>query len=142
MEVNVKKDVQNVSMMTRSSAASAKNDVANVHQTDSDADIVDTPDVFDLMLTKLVSKSTKRKVNEDVECEVLVEDPIDMLICGKAHPKDVVINEVSTSSKTEDSTLTAVSPDTQFYKVMADDTNVNSFAEMDHTDPLVAVYEQ
>ncbi|KAI2502800.1 hypothetical protein MHU86_11624 [Fragilaria crotonensis] len=54
----------------------------------------------------------------------------------------LVINTMSTSSKTEDSSaLTGASSDTTFYKVMAE-AKIDSFAEMDHINPLVEIYEQ
>ena len=50
-------------------------------------------------------------------------------------------NEVTTSSRAEDSTLTVASSDTVFYKVMAD-ANLESFAELEHINPIVQLYEQ
>ena len=50
-------------------------------------------------------------------------------------------NEVTTSSRAEDSTLTVASSDTVFHKVMAE-ANVESFAELEDINPIVAIYEQ
>ncbi len=104
---------------------------------DLDADI-DTAVTTETKLTKLVVK----KVNEhDDEDEVWMEGVIDVLVEGQAHPNEHGINQVSTSSKAEDSTLTAASSATNFYKVMKD-ANVDSFAEMDQINPIVEMYEQ
>ncbi|KAI2497763.1 hypothetical protein MHU86_16758 [Fragilaria crotonensis] len=55
---------------------------------------------------------------------------------------ELVINTMSPSSKTEDSSaLTGALSDTTFYKVMAE-AKIDSFAEMDHINPLVEIYEQ
>jgi hypothetical protein len=70
-----------------------------------------------------------------------MEDVTDVLVEGQAHPNMLGINQVSTLSKAEDSTLTAASSDTNFYKVMKD-ANVDSFAEMDQINPIVEMYEQ
>ncbi len=67
-----------------------------------------------------------------------MEDVIDVLVEGQAHPNKFGI---STSSKAKDSTITAASSDTNFYKVMKD-ANVDSFAEMDQINPIVEMYEQ
>ena len=50
-------------------------------------------------------------------------------------------NEVTTSFRAEDSTLTVASLDTVFYRVMAD-ANLESFAELEHIKPIEQLYEQ
>jgi len=61
-----------------------------------------------------------------------MEVVVDVLVEGQAHhPNELGIDQVSTSSKAEDGTLTAASSDTSnFYKVMKD-ANVVSLAEME-----------
>jgi hypothetical protein len=74
-----------------------------------DADI-DTAATTKSKLTKLV-----KKVNEhNDEGEVWMEDVIDVLVEGQAHPNELGINQVSTSSKAEDSTSSTVGVGTTF----------------------------
>jgi hypothetical protein len=73
-------------------------------------------------------------------------ETVDQVIKAQQLPNEVsnelVINTMSASSKTEDSSaLTGALSDTTFYKVMAE-AKIDSFAEMDHIDPLLEIYEQ
>jgi hypothetical protein len=155
-EVKEKKKFQNVMVLTRNALKTRGGTIALVvndddddyHPSDSDADIVDTTTEITkvgLSLTKeLLAKSPRKESIDLDDCvEVLVEDAANRLIEGKPYPNEVVINPMSTSLKTEDtsSTLSGLSLDTTFYKVIAD-AHVESFAEIDHIEPLVEIYEQ
>jgi hypothetical protein len=157
VKLKEKKKLQNVMMLTRNAlktrggttiASVVNDDDDDYHPSDSDADIVDTTTEktkVGLSLTKeLLAKSPRKESIDLDDCvEVLVEDAANRLIEGKPYPNEVVINPMSTSLKTEDtsSTLSGLSLDTTFYKVMAD-AHVESFAEIDHIEPLVEIYEQ
>jgi hypothetical protein len=98
-------------------------------------------------------ESEEMMTTNDSDSEVSKEskemaDAVDQVIEAQQElPNEVsnellVINTMSTSSKTEDSSaLTGASSDTTFYKVMAE-AKIDSFAEMDHINPLVEIYEQ
>jgi hypothetical protein len=106
------------------------------------------------MMTRNDSDSEESKemmTTNDSDSEVSKEskemaDAVDQVIEARQLPNEVsnelVMNTMSTSSKTEDSSaLTGASSDTTFYKVMAE-AKIDSFAEMDHINPLVEIYEQ
>ncbi len=118
-------------------ASLVMDNVADSHQTDSDADIVDSTGTTEVKLTKHVSKCPSRKVVEYNECndghigvvsiksieesteiEVLLEAAVKHHIEAKQLPDELIINTpVSTSSsKTDDSTLllNGVSSDTSY----------------------------
>lgn len=82
---------------------------------------------------------------ESKEMATLLYDAVNRLIEAKLLPNKLLINTpVSTSSKAEEtsSALMGVSLDTTFYKKVMADANIDCFAEMDHINRLVEIYEK
>jgi hypothetical protein len=92
------------------------------------------------MMTRNDSDSEVSK--ESKEMAEAVDQAIETQQLPNEVSNELVINTMSTSSKTEDSSaLTGASSDAIFDKVMAE-AKIDSFAEMDHINPLVEIFEQ
>jgi hypothetical protein len=127
---------QGADVMTRNDSDSEVSKESKEMMTRNDSDSEESQE----MMTTNDSDSEVSKESKEMA------DAVDQVIEAQQLPNEVsnelVINTMSTSSKTEDSSaLTGASSDTTFYKVMAE-AKIDSFAEMDHINPLVEIYEQ
>jgi hypothetical protein len=79
--------------------------------------------------------------DEDEDHDERDEDHDERLDDANNSNRKILPNKVTTSSRTEDSTLTVASSDTVMYRVMAD-AKVESFADLEDINPIVEMYEQ